>query len=78
MVLDWFDQVLRKRFKINMLDAGNINHMLGARIRQDLKKGTLTMDQTAAIEVLAKKFQMDQSNYNSRVSTPMTQDGLLF
>ena len=50
--------------------------MLGARIRQDLKAGTLTMDQTAAIEALAKKFKLDSTNASPRTSTPMTQQKL--
>ena len=75
-IMDWFDSVLKKRFKINRSEAGQVNHMLGARIRQDLKAGTLTMDQTAAIEALAKKFKLDSTNASPRTSTPMTQQKL--
>ena len=74
--MDWFDNVLSKRFKINRSEAGQVNHMLGARIRQDLDAGTLTMDQTAAIEALAKKFKLDSTNASPRTSTPMTQQKL--
>ena len=74
--MDWFDAVLTKRFKINRSEAGQVNHMLGARIRQDLKQGTLAMDQTGAIEALAKKFKLDGTNANARTSTPMTQERL--
>ena len=75
-IMDWFDSVLTKRFKINRSEAGQVNHMLGARIRQDLKQGTLAMDQTGAIEALAKKFKLDGTNANARTSTPMTQERL--
>ena len=50
--------------------------MLGTRVRQDLKKGTITMDQTAAIEALAKRFNIDSTMPNARNCTPIAVEAL--
>ena len=52
LAADFFYKLLRSRFTINERDTGDIHYMLGVRIRQDLAKGTITMDQTAAIEAV--------------------------
>ena len=70
-ILDWFNEVLEARFKINPHDRGEISYMLGTRVRQDLEKGTITMDQTAAIEALAKRFKVDTTTPNARNCTPI-------
>ena len=76
LILDWFGDMLSKRFTINPHDTGAIKHMLGARIRQDLNAGVVTMDQTAAITALAKAHGLDKTNASSTNSTPMVQEPL--
>ena len=77
LILDWFGKMLSKRFTINPHDTGEIKHMLGARIRQDLDRGTVTMDQTAAIVALAKAHGLDKTNASPTANgTPMTQEPL--
>ena len=75
-ILDWFNKVLEARFKINPHDRGEISYMLGTRVRQDLQKGTITMDQTAAIEALAKRFKIDSTMPNARNCTPIAVEAL--
>ena len=76
IIMDWFNKMLETRFKINPHDRGEISYMLGARVRQDLKEGTITMDQTAAIEALAKRFQLDTTSKNARNCTPIALEAL--
>ena len=75
-IMDWFNQMMETRFKINPHDRGEISYMLGTRVRQDLEKGTITMDQTAAIEALAKRFNLDSTKPNSRNCTPIGVEAL--
>ena len=75
-ILDWFNKVLESKFKINPHDRGEISYMLGTRVQQDLDKGTITMDQTAAIEALAKRFKLDTTKPNSRNCTPIGLEAL--
>ena len=70
-ILKWFSELLESRFVIRPGDRGKIEYMLGTRIRQDLKGGTLTMDQTAAIEALAKRYKLHTTVPNSRTTTPI-------
>ena len=76
LAADFFYKLLRSRFTINERDTGDIHYMLGVRIRQDLAKGTITMDQTAAIEALAKKFGLHNSPSSRLNATPMTLERL--
>jgi hypothetical protein len=76
VIMDWFNAMLETRFKINPHDRGEISYMLGARVRQDLKKGTITMDQTAAIEALAKRFKVETTVPNARNCTPIAIEAL--
>ena len=76
MIMDWFNKMLETRFKINPHDRGEISYMLGARVRQDLEKGTITMDQTAAIENLAKRFKVETTVPNARNCTPIAIEAL--
>jgi hypothetical protein len=72
LILNWFDKMLAQRFEINPTDTGNVHHALGARIRQDLDKGTLTMDQSSAIQLLAERFKLTDTKPNARNCTPAT------
>jgi transposase InsO family protein len=76
LAADYFQKLLRSRFTINERDTGDIHYMLGVRIRQDLDNGTISMDQTAAIEALAKKFDLDNSPPSRLNATPMTLERL--
>ena len=76
-ILSWFDEMLKQRFHTNPHDTGEINHMLGARITYARDKGYLRVDQTAAIEALAKRFQMHESAPKAMYAWPMGQEPLL-
>ena len=68
--------MLRKRFTLNDNDTGDIHFVLGARVTQDLERGTVTMDQEAAISALAQRFQLHNTQSSTSTSVPMTQEPL--
>ena len=75
-ILKWFHDKLRERFTINDKDTGDIRYILGARVTQDLGKGHVSMDQTAAITSLAERFNLHNSLASSSTRTPMAQEQL--
>ena len=76
LILKWFHDKLRARFTINDKDTGDIRYVLGARIIQDLDKGYVSMDQTAAVTALAERFDLHNTLASSSTRTPMSQEQL--
>jgi hypothetical protein len=58
------DEILYQEFlkaledKYKLSDTGNLEWHLGIKVTQDTEAGTITMDQTAYIESVAKRFNM--------------------
>lgn len=62
----WIKTELMKRF--DMKDLGEIQYCLGIQIIRDRKKGQTTLDQTAYIEAVLRRFNMSDAK---PISTPM-------
>ena len=72
LILDWFVAHLRKQFVINEKSTGELSYMLSARITRDREKGTLHLDQSAAITRVAQKCGI--TNESREWTTPMKTD----
>ena len=76
LILKWLRDNLRERFTTNDKDTGDIRYILGTRVTQDLEKGLVSMDQTAAIPTLVERFNLHNSLATSNTRTPMSQEQL--
>ena len=65
---EWFMTKLRNRFDIQEKETGDINHILSMGITRDRAAGTLTVNQTAAIERIAAAHGITTEK---RCPTPM-------
>ena len=70
--------IVNQRFKISRSEAGQVNHMLGARIRQDLKQGTLAMDQTVAAGIEEPVTLIPARQLDTEGSCPFTNSNRVF
>ena len=76
LILKWLRDNLRERFTTNDKDTGDIRYILGTCVTQDLDKGLVSMNQTAAIPTLVERFNLHNSLASSNTRTPMSQEQL--
>jgi hypothetical protein len=66
----WFDQKLREEFVVSPWTSGEAGWLLNMKIVRDAELGTLHLSQTAAIDKLVKRFELDTC-HGRGATTPM-------
>ena len=68
-ILDWFKSFIQSKFEVKQSETEPLEWILGARVYRDISKGTTTINQSVAIEKLARKLNLLNSNQNgSRIA----------
>merc|ERR1711965_1217267 len=57
-ILDWFKSFIQSKFEVKQSKTGPLEWILGARVYRDISKGTTTINQSVAIEKLARKLNL--------------------
>lgn len=73
--VQWVMGKLRARFEVQELETGDIEFILSMAIKRDRKAGTLTLNQSLAIEKIAKGLDITTENHSVTTAmkvTPMT------
>ena len=73
-ITNWFHNFISGKFDVKKSETGPLEWILGGRITRDIKKGITSIDQSVAIEKLAKKLGLHHSN---PCRTPMSSTPLL-
>ena len=69
-ILDWFKSFIQSKFEVKQPETGPLEWVLGARVYRDINKGTTTINQSVAIEKLARKLDLLTSNPCRSLMTP--------
>ena len=73
-IMKWFMKFISDKFDVKKSETGPLEWILGGRVTRDISKGTTSIDQSVAIEKLAKKLGLHHSN---PIKTPMSATPLL-
>ena len=69
-ILNWFKSYIASKFEVKQSESGPLEWILGARVYRDIENGTTTINQSVAIEKLARKLDLLKSNPCKSPMTP--------
>ena len=61
-ILKWFKEFISSKFEVKQSETGPLEWILGAKVYRDKQKGITSVNQSVAIEKLARKLDLMKSN----------------